>query len=80
MPAWGKVGERYSPVALKVFALANSHIPAQNCARPPMKSTIPTIVSVSWMFQTEALNRDSIKVVDAKANRPPVTPSGRLIK
>lgn len=63
-------------MALKVFALANFHIPAQNCARPPMKSTIPTIVSVSWMFQTEALN----KVVDAKANRPPVTPSGRLIK
>ena len=53
-----------------MFWVANSHMPATNCARPPTKRAMPTttfgwVIPLAW-----TLYNDRTNVVDAKPNNP----------
>jgi hypothetical protein len=62
--------DQYAPVAPKTFPRGNSHMPAMNCRRPPVKMAMPT-TTLGWlMWRVPRLNRESMKVVDAKENIP----------
>ena len=58
------------PVAPNTLPLANSHMPAMNCKRPPAKIAIPTITFGVLTPRVLTLNIDRRNVVAAKENIP----------
>jgi len=48
----------------------NDHMPAMNCARPPVKMAMPRTRLEWWMPRVLRLYRERTKVVVAKEKRP----------
>ena len=57
-------------MAPKVLPHANSHMPAQSCAKPPTKRAMPTMTLGVSTWSVCTLMRERMSVVDAKEYRP----------
>lgn len=61
-------------VAPKTFPLANSHVPARICIRPPPKIAIPTITFGVCIPRVLKLYIDIKNVEEANINMPLICP------
>lgn len=62
--------KKSSPVAPKTFPRGNSHMPASNWTRPPVKIAMPTTTLGVATPRAWTLMRERMNVVDAKEKRP----------